>query len=168
MSSMRFRSVREIAGSGGASRLARRRARPAVERSTFVVISLGGDRMAIAVESVERVVRPFSSLPVMLYDGRQLPYADLAKPLGRTLLFGEGDQRRVLIVREGERRWAVPVDTVHEVLAIETSLVQPLALDARDVAVEGAQAHFERHGHDVLVVDAVRVLSRTAAARART
>ncbi|BAH38457.1 MAG TPA: chemotaxis protein CheW [Gemmatimonas aurantiaca] len=168
MSSARFRSVRDIAGSGGASRLARRRARPAVERSTFVVISLGGDRMAIAVESVERVVRPFSSLPVMLYDGRQLPYADLAKPLGRAVRFGEGDQRRVLIVRDGGRRWAVPVDTVHEVHAIETAHVLPMDAEARDASVEGVQAHFERQGHDVLVVDAVRILSRTAAARART
>ncbi|HEY0928330.1 MAG TPA: chemotaxis protein CheW [Gemmatimonas sp.] len=172
MSVSRFRSVREIAGTGASSRLARRRARPVVERSTFVIVSLGGERMAIAVESVERVVRPFSSLPVMLYDGRQLPYADLARPLGRTLRFGEGDQRRVLVVRDGardgERRWAVPVDAVHEVMAVETALVLPLAADAPDVGCEGVQAHFERHGQTVLVLDAVRILTRHFAARART
>ncbi|WP_337170892.1 chemotaxis protein CheW [Gemmatimonas aurantiaca] len=167
MNTSRFRSVREIAGDAR-TRRGGRRARPLVERSTFVIVSLGGDRMALPVEGVERVVRPFSSLPVILYEGRQLPFADLARPLGRTLRLGEGDQRRVLVLTDGERRWAAPVDAVNEVVTVETALVLPVPVEHPDAHVAGVPGCFARQEHTIPVIDALGILSRTAAARART
>jgi len=167
MTVSRFRSVRELS-SGVSGRRAHRLARPAIERSTFVIVTLGGTPIAIAVECVERVVRPFSSLPVILYESRQLPFADLAGPLGRTLHSAAGEHRRVLVIQDGGRRWAVPVDGVQEVYAVETALVRPMAVDAPHATTDGVQGWFHRQDEVVLVIDAVRLLLRTAAARARS
>jgi chemotaxis signal transduction protein len=152
-----FKSTRSLA--------ARRRQRPVVERSTFVVVSIGPSRLAFPVEQVERVVRvgrddDLGAEATVAHQGRAVRVHCLAQRLGGETTRVDKESR-VLVVRADavhHEPCAVRVDRVHEVVAIETALVQPVAAQARapfsHTAVRG---QFEQAASTVWVVDANRL-----------
>lgn len=161
-----FRSVVALASQGrnGYRQLAKEQQR--AERSGLVVAALGARRIAIPVEQVERVLRSFSTLPAILYMSRQMPFADLTRPLGLKLAVAERLHRRIVIVGDGVRRWAVPVDLVYDVTMVDTLLIVPLSAEDSD-ARNGVLGRIEHRGEGALVIDAVKILTDTAMARAR-
>lgn len=155
-----FRSTANLA--------ARRRQRPVIERATFVIVSLGTWRVGVPVESVERVLRTTTEAlreaDGVRYGERLVPWAPVrftrAEPTS-----GDSTSRRVLIVHDrglGDRWWALKVEAVHEVYAIETALVLPAApAEARAPRHPAVRGMFDRHDHRVYVIDPVRLLSES-------
>lgn len=137
---------------------ARRRTVSAVERATFVCFSIGQHRLAGPVELIDRVLRPSTDTPGVSFEGRLLPYADLATPLGLALGAGPAGLRRVLVAHVNDVWWALPVDAVHDVVSVDASEVLPLSADHPDAHRTGAIATFSRGGSTVLVLDLVRLL----------
>lgn len=118
-----FRSTHRVA--------ARRRQRPLVERSTFVVASMAGAHVAFPVEQVVRVER----LPA-------------------------GTDARVLVVQAADAQGTpltLAVDRVHEVLAIETALVQPVGERCTLSFAHAVRGCFRHMESTVWVVDATRL-----------
>lgn len=136
----------------------RRRAVNTVERATFVCFSIGGHRLAGPVELIDRVLRPSADRPGATFDGRVLPYADLASPLGLSLGGGAAALRRVLVAHVNDTWWALPVDAVHDVVSVDASEVLPLPAGHPDAHRLGAIATFARGGSTILVLDLARVL----------
>ncbi len=136
----------------------RRRAVSTVERATFVCFSIGEHRLAGPVELIDRVLRPSTDAPSVSFDGRVLPYADLASPLGLALGGGAVGLRRVLVAHVNDSWWALPVDAVHDVVSVDASEVLPLPAGHPDAHRTGAIATFTRGGSTVLVLDLVRLL----------
>jgi len=136
----------------------RRRAVTTVERATFVCFSIGEHRLAGPVELIDRVLRPSTDAPSVSCDGRVLPYADLASPLGLTLGRGAVALRRVIVAHVNDQWWALPVDAVHDVFSVDASDVLPLPADHPDAHRTGTIATFARGGSTVLVLDLVRLL----------
>lgn len=157
-----FKSTRSVA--------ARRRQRPVVERSTFVVTSIGAVRVALSVEQVDRVVRMAAASEAgeqpasVMHQGRPVRVYDLAELLGRSPLASNAASRVLVVQAAGGlgESFALRVDEVRDVCAIETSLVQPvdatLAVPLTHAAVRG---WFRLADDTVWVVDASR-LSRVA------
>ena len=136
----------------------RRRAVTAVERATFVCFSIGAHRLAGPVELIDRVLRPSTGAPSVVFEGRELPYADLAAPLGLAPGGGAVGLRRVLVAHVNDDWWALPVDAVHDVVSVDASEVLPLPADHPDAHRTGIIATFSRGGTTVLVLDLVRLL----------
>lgn len=136
----------------------RRRAVSTVERATFVCFSIGAHRLAGPVELIDRVLRPSADTPSVCFEGRVLPYADLASPLGLALGSGAVGLRRVLVAHVNDTWWALPVDAVHDVVSVDASEVLPLPAGHPDAHRAGAIATFTRGGSTVLVLDLVRLL----------
>ncbi|WP_310569238.1 chemotaxis protein CheW [Gemmatimonas sp.] len=136
----------------------RRRAVSTVERATFVCFSIGEHRLAGPVELIDRVLRPSTDVPSVSFEGRVLPYADLAAPLGLALGGGAVGLRRVLVAHVNDVWWALPVDAVHDVVSVDASEVLPLPAGHPDAQRTGAIATFTRGGSTVLVLDLVRLL----------
>ncbi|WP_396201622.1 chemotaxis protein CheW [Gemmatimonas sp.] len=136
----------------------RRRAVTAVERATFVCFSIGAHRLAGPVELIDRVLRPSTGAPSVTFEGRVLPYADLASPLGLVLGGGAVGLRRVLVAHVNDEWWALPVDAVHDVVSVDALEVLPLRADHPDAHRTGAIATFTRGERTVLVLDLVRLL----------
>jgi len=136
----------------------RRRAVSAVERATFVCFSIGEHRLAGPVELIDRVLRPSTAAPSVIFEGRELPYADLAAPLGLALGGGAVGLQRVLVAHVNDDWWALPVDAVHDVVSVDASEVLPLPAEHPDAHRPGAIATFTRGGSTVLVLDLVRLL----------
>ncbi len=136
----------------------RRRTVSTVERATFVCFSIGEQRLAGPVPLVDRVLRPSGDAPGVSYEGRLLPYTDLATPLGLALGGGAASLRRVLVAHVNDRWWALPVDAVHDVVSVDASEVLPLPAVHGDAPRTGAIATFSRGGSTVLVLDLVRLL----------
>ena len=136
----------------------RRRAVTAVERATFVCFSIGAHRLAGPVELIDRVLRPSPSAPSIVFEHRELPYADLATPPGLALGGGAVGLRRVLVAHVNDDWWALPVDAVHDVVSVAASEVLPLPAGHPDAHRTGAIATFTRGGSTVLVLDLVRLL----------
>ncbi len=150
---------------------------PVVDRTTFVIFSLGGQRFAASAESVERVLRNASADangPATLeHRGQQVPVIDLRdalRPALRDALATSGVPSRVASMAPGQRtlvfsvqdQWvAATVDAVYEVATIDAALVQPVAASAPNgdapprLAVRG---QFSRHDQVVLVLDMTRVV----------
>lgn len=137
----------------------RRRAVATVERATFVCFSIGSQRLAGPVEFIDRVLRPGSSDTVVEYEGRQLPYVDIATPLGLTLGNGDAAARRVLVARIADHWFAIPVDAVHDVLTVDASDLAPIPSAQLDDHRRGVIASFQRGSVTLLVIDLVRLLS---------
>lgn len=143
---------------------ARRRQRPVTERSTFVVASIGGTRVAFPVEQVERVVRPAAATdaatPSVMHAGRPVPVYDLATLLGERASPVTAASR-VLVVRIGDERGAplgVRVAQVYDVFAIDTSLVQPVDAHGECPVTHAAvRGRFRQADADVWVIDATRL-----------
>lgn len=136
----------------------RKRKVHAVERATFVSFSIGNRRLAGPVELIDRVLRPSGAAPTVSFDGRELPFADLAAPLGLVLGEGAASTRRLLVAHVNDRWCAVPVDAVHEVISVDASEVLPLPVGHVDGHRTGVVATFTRGGMTVLVLDLSRLL----------
>lgn len=156
-----FRSISGLAS--------RRRARPAVERATFVVAAIGASRLAFPVEWVERVLRntTASADAPLAYGHRALRVFNVAASLGLTAAPETSLTRRVLVLRDASLAadgCAVLVDSVHEVFAVEIAHIRPVtdgatADIARHSAIRGV---FERDAHEVWVLDPSRLLREVA------
>ncbi len=144
---------------------ARRRQRPVVERSSFVVASIGDVRVALPVEQVDRVVRPAGGhvgdapTGAVMHQRRQVPVHGLAGLLGQSESPATA-ATRILLVQAAERGacLAVRVDQVHEVCAVDTSLVQPV--DARGdgpIVHAAVRGRFRQAEAAVWVVDTTRL-----------
>lgn len=110
----------------------RRRQRSVVERSTFVIASCGTRRVAIAVEWVERVLRPTEGGETVLFGGTAVPVVDLASRLDEAAAPPAGPETRLLVVRLPRADTplvALRVQAVHEVHAVETATVDTVAAD---------------------------------------
>ncbi len=136
----------------------RRRAVSTVERATFVCFSIGTHRLAGPVELIDRVVRVSSDIGHVSFEGRRLPYADLASALGLTHGGGDATLQRLLVAHVSDRWWALPVDAVHEVVSVDASDLLPLPVEHLDAHRTGVIATFARGGKSVLVLDLVRLL----------
>lgn len=142
---------------------ARGRTRPVVERSTFVVVGVGAERFGVPVELVERVERiaPAAGAEPVWGDGLPLVPLDEALGLARAMHAAGAAHTpaytRVLIVRDRERRWAVPVQTVYEVCAVETASIVPWVADAAGPRREPRVATFERLDQTIIVLDLLRL-----------
>jgi chemotaxis signal transduction protein len=145
-----------------AGRASRRRARPAVERSTFVVVGLGGARFALPVELVERVARLTPGQRHVAMADQTLALTDVTAMLGITRARQAPAEGRVLVVRDGSRWWAVAVDAVFEVCAVETAVIAPWAAEAPGTRREARVATFERLGQTIVVLDLRRLLPESA------
>lgn len=144
---------------------------PQVDRATFVIFSLHGQRFASPVESVERVLRNASSgsapsngaaVTSVGHGGRRVPLIDLRAALGLARA-GSVDQsvERTLVFTVHGAWVAATVDAVYEVATIDASLVQPLAPPSADTPAarpDAARGRFVRHDQEVLVLDMVRVV----------
>lgn len=141
----------------------RRPTRPVVERSVFVIATADTRRVAIPVESVERVVRVAYAEHTVAFEGRQLPVRDLARLLGveDDVEHEAGPASRLLIVRPhdlADSWFAVRVSTVHEVYAVETALVLPATADSDHSPLPPAiRGEFTRHEQRVWVLDLSRL-----------
>jgi CheW-like domain len=156
-----FRSISGLA--------TRRRARPAVERATFVVVALGTSRLAFPVEWVERVLH-HAGVDVgapLSYGARTLTVRSVATMLGLSPSADALATRRVLVLRDAamSAHWcAALVDSVYEVVAVDIALIRPITDQphvgsAQHAAIRGV---FEREGHEVWVLDPARLLREVA------
>ncbi len=136
----------------------RRRTVSTVERTTFVCFSIGEHRLAGPVELIHRVLRPSIDTLSVSFEGRVLPYADLALPLKLALGGGAAALRRVLVAHVNDGWWALPVDAVHEVVSVDASELLPLPANHPDAHRTGVIATFARGGSTLLVLDLVRLL----------
>ena len=147
-----------------------------VDRATFVIFSLHGQRFAAPVESVERVLRGAPSheagMTSVEHSGRRVPMLDLRAALGfiPKAASARGLERTLVFAVHGA--WiACAVDAVYEVATIDASTVQLFAAaGANDGATRddatppdamrpnAARARFTRHEHEVLVLDIARVV----------
>lgn len=147
-----------------------------VERATFVVVSQGSARYAFPVHTVERVLRHTAGVSPggassIAYANLTLVLRDLATMLTLNEPKAVAQRARVLVLRHDVSSYtnaelsAVSVDDVHEVLAVETALIEPVPPSAtpsdapRHPAV---RACFVRNDEPVWVLDPAR-LDRDAA-----
>jgi len=141
-----------------------RRAVAQVDRATFVVFTLGGRRLAVPVESVERVLRigapteaggPDVRPTHVSHAGHSVPLLTL-EPAMRLLPSVPTAASRVVVFSVRDVWVAAVVDQVHEVAIMDASLVQPVGEEERTLV--GARGRFERHGHLVIVLDMLAVV----------
>ncbi len=170
MTAPRFRSTATFT-------MRQRHVAPVVDRTTFVIFSLEGQRFAASAESVERVLRNASAdgpgPATVDHRGQQVPVIDLRDALRPTLrdaIAASGGPSRVASMLPAQRtlvfsvqdQWvAATVDAVYEVATIDAALVQPVAAGAPNgdaptrLAVRG---QFSRHDQVVLVLDMTQVV----------
>lgn len=137
---------------------------PMVDRATFVLFSLGGERFAAPVEAVERVLRP-GSLPAELmttvaHAGRQVPLLDIRTALGIATSTDRSAGARMLVFIVQQVWVAAEVDAVYEVATLDASLVRRLPAsrdDGRPWPV-GSRGLFTRHEQQVIVLDMPSVM----------
>ena len=136
-----------------------------VDRATFVIFSLHGQRFAAPVESVERVLRGAPSADTVTetveHNGRRVPVLNLRSALGFTAEATATERSGRTLVFTVQSAWiACDVDAVHEVATIDASTVELFAPAIADEATrpDAARARFTRHEHEVLVLDIVRVV----------
>lgn len=153
--------------------LRQRQVAPAIDRATFVIFSLGGLRFAAPVEAVERVLRDIPACDLVsresyvAHGGRQVKSVDVRRSLGVSAAPDNNTTHRTIIFAVQGVWVAVVVDAVYEVATIDTATVRALSgevsapwasLSADNAWPTGARGLFNRHGHDVLVLDMVRVM----------
>ncbi len=136
---------------------------PHVERATFVVFSLAGRRLAAPVEAVERVLRqaaaPSSAERHVVHAGRHVPLIDLRPAFGVPSPAPDDASRRLLIFSAQGVWLAAEVDAVHDVATVDASSVESLGMTGHDaMTLVGARGRFVRHGHEVIVLDMLRVV----------
>ena len=165
MTAPRFRSTATFT-------IRKRHVAPVVDRTTFVIFSLGGQRFAASAESVERVLRNASvdgNGPATLeHRGQLVPVVDLRDTLRSALrdtIAASGGPmtpgQRTLVFSVQDQWVAATVDAVYEVATIDAALVQPVAAVAPNadatthLAVRG---QFSRHDQVVLVLDMTQVV----------
>ncbi|MBL0171900.1 MAG: chemotaxis protein CheW [Gemmatimonadaceae bacterium] len=170
MTAPRFRST-------AAFTLRQRQAVPAIDRATFVIFSLGGQRFAAPAEAVERVLREVPSGAggqiVVEFGGRQVPALNLRQtlceaagvrttgaagpPHGEPIALGQ----RTLVFSVRDVLVAAAVDAVYEVATIDAALVKPVNPETALQVVSSShviRGQFVRHDHNVLVLDMLRVV----------
>lgn len=167
-----FRSTSGLAAS--------RRVRPVVERTTFVVVSQGSARYAFPVHTVERVLRHAAGVAhggasSIAFANLTLVLRDLASMLSLNEPPAFARASRVLVLRNDMSHVAsgtaasafsaVSVDEVHDVLAVETALIEPVLPSTRTIDAPShpaVRACFVRNDEAVWVLDPAR-LHRDAA-----
>jgi chemotaxis signal transduction protein len=91
------------------------------------------------------------------YGGRQVPLLDLRLAFGDASAVPSTVATRRLLIFSVQEVWiAAEVDAVQEVATIDASAVEALAADVDHVV--GARGRFLRHGHEVTVLDMLRVV----------
>lgn len=164
MTAPRFRSTAALT-------MRRGRVASAIERDTYVLFSLGGQRFAASAHSVQRVLRYDESIGAHPDDhlqrlGRAVATIDLRHALcpandsaatsGCALAPDTSSTARGArtLVFADQGMWvATIVDAVYEVVTIDTALVLPASSP-----IEVASGQFSRHDQLVLVLDMPRVV----------
>lgn len=139
----------------------RRHAAPPIERATFVLFSLAGERFATAVEHVERVLRHGDDeLRAWKSNGRVVDRVDLAAALTMTSSTSLSSHARTLVFSAGPLWLAATVDAVYEVATIDVSTIAALPGTRDDGRAwpPGARGGFVRHDQRVIVIDVARAL----------
>lgn len=141
-----------------------RTAAPLIDRATFVLFSLGGERFATPVEVVERVLRPGSSqadlTTTVTHAGRQVPLLNIRAALGIATPADRSAGARTLVFTVQQVWVAAEVDAVYEVATLDASLVGGLPdsrSDGRPWPI-GSRGLFTRHDQQVIVLDMARVM----------
>ena len=137
-----------------------------VDRATFVIFSLQGQRFAAPVESVERVLRGAPASDAVMasveHSGRRVPLLDLRRALGIIGRIASTVRHQRTLVFTVQGAWiACAVDAVYEVATIDASTVELFATTAThddSVRPDATRARFLRHEHEVLVLDIMRVV----------
>lgn len=171
MTAPRFRST-------AAFTMRHRQAAPIIDRATFVIFSLDGQRYAAPAESVERVLREAPSgehgPPVVEHAGQQVPIIDFRAALGGTpplssraseagaaLGVHPSAGQRTLVFSVQDVWIAATVDAVYEVATIDAALVRPLepvVAFNESVTSRAVRGRFVRHDQEVQVLDMLRVV----------
>jgi hypothetical protein len=142
------------------STAARHRARPPVERSTFVMAQHGPCRLAIPVECVLRVERAPTASDLVPFGGTMLPLHALATGEEATGDHTRHPHDRVLILRAhaaAPPHLAGLVHAVLDVVAVETVLVRPRSILEENVPAHPAvRGMFSRMDSPVWVIDPAR------------
>ncbi|MCC6243322.1 MAG: hypothetical protein IT353_10805 [Gemmatimonadaceae bacterium] len=127
----------------------------AIETATFVVVSIGGTRFALAVDAVDRVYR--GDAP------SALPFLPVHDALGRATRAPAMDAEaafdgRALALTVDEAVAVAFVDAVHEVVSVPvTSIVPPTADFATPEGLALVRGQFTRHDEVVYLLDVRRV-----------
>ncbi len=142
----------------------------ATGRRQLVVFEAGGEQFAADIFAVERVLRyaPPRLLPnaagwlrgVLDHAGATIPVIDLRERLGLAPATPT-DASRILVVRVGEERVGVTVDTVHAVRTVDAAGIEAPPAIYRGLAKEYLEG-VVRQGGDLFVVLATdRLLTST-------
>ncbi len=97
-----------------------------------------------------------SALDTVDYDGRALPILSLERGLRLPASTAPVSTRRALVFRVQDVWIAAVVDAVLEVVTIDAATVN--AIDAGATTLIGARGRFVRRGHDVIILDMLRVV----------
>ncbi|MEQ1691394.1 MAG: chemotaxis protein CheW [Gemmatimonas sp.] len=169
MTAPRFRST-------AAFTMRHRQAAPIIDRATFVIFSLDGQRYAAPAESVERVLRQTPSgehgARVVEHAGQQVPIIDFRAALGgatssRASEAGSAPDvrpaagQRTLVFSVQDVWIAATVDAVYEVATIDAALVRPLepvVAFSESTMPRAVRGRFVRHDQEVQVLDMLRVV----------
>lgn len=114
------------------------------------------------VRSVARLTHvahaPRYILGVTSIRGEIIPVLDLRVRFGLPQLVDPGDKSLVMVSEIGERRIGIRVDSVHDVIALAESSVQPIPRSTMAIDVRYLRGMVQHEGQVVLLVDLGKIL----------
>jgi purine-binding chemotaxis protein CheW len=142
----------------------------ASDHATLVTFSVGGDLLAVPVESVERVLRwvppsPLPQLPawldgVIAHSGRMVPVVDLRRRFGRETIAAT-TTTRIIVFAVGADWLGAVVDAVLDVISVDATRITAPPPVVRGLSGQYLLGLTSRDDRVVLVLDAARLLSST-------
>ena len=148
-------TISRLRAGRGAQPRARQAATVAVETATFVVMSLGDTRFALAVDAVDRVYR--GDAP------SSLPRMSLHDALGLAPFSADGDavgahNQRSLVLAVDDALAVALVDAVYEVISVDVTAIEPASTNyATPEGLALVRGQFTRHDQVVYLLDVRRV-----------
>ena len=143
---------------------------PAVERRQLVTCEVAGERFAVDIFAVERVLRftPPRLLPnsaswlrgVIDLGDSVIPVVDLRERLGLPL-GAIPESARILVVAVDDARIGVTVDAVHAIRTVLASAIEPPPAIYRGLAKDYLEGIVRQDGEIFVVLAAARLLTST-------
>lgn len=144
----------------------------AIDRATLVLFSAGRTLVGAPVESVERVLRGGTVQPlaeahalvvgVVEHAGRAVPVLDLSTRLAEdgTHVASTGDaDRRTLVIARGSSWFALEVDAVHEIMAVDATRIQRCVTAPDTPVVPHVLGELQLEDRIVRVLNVARLLT---------